>query len=130
MARIKVAIAHGAGAPAEAQGFDQVPQLEMLRKIGDTLGVLGLGELRDRVLAEIGSLEAIVARRHPADDATLLGVASALIAVEDSLDGQLVRLILPEGSTAAAASPPADEEFRHVREAVLRECAVNMARSS
>jgi chemosensory pili system protein ChpA (sensor histidine kinase/response regulator) len=106
---------------------DLVPQLEMLRKISDTLGVLGLGELRDRVLAEIGSLEAIVERRQPADDATLLGVASALIAVEDSLDGQLVRLILPEGSTAAA-SPPADEEFRQVREAVLRECAVNMAR--
>jgi chemosensory pili system protein ChpA (sensor histidine kinase/response regulator) len=107
---------------------DLVPQLEMLRKISDTLGVLGLGELRDRVLAEIGSLEAIVARRQPADDATLLGVAAALIAVEDSLDGQLVRLILPEGSTAAAASQPADEEFRQVREAVLRECAVNMAR--
>jgi len=107
---------------------DLVPQLEMLRKISDTLGVLGLGELRDRVLAEIGSLEAIVERRQPADDATLLGVAAALIAVEDNLDGQLVRLILPEGSAAAAASTPADEEFRQVREAVLRECAVNMAR--
>ena len=33
---------------------DLVPQLEMLRKISDTLGVLGLGELRDRVLGEIG----------------------------------------------------------------------------
>jgi chemosensory pili system protein ChpA (sensor histidine kinase/response regulator) len=30
------------------------PQLDLLRKIGDTLGVLGLGEQRARVQAEIG----------------------------------------------------------------------------
>jgi len=107
---------------------DLVPQLEMLRKIGDTLGVLGLGELRDRVLGEIGSLEAIVERRQAADDAALLGIASALIEVEDSLDSQLVRLILPDGRGGSAAAAPLDEEFRQVREAVLRECVVNMAR--
>ena len=104
-----------------------VPQLEMLRKISDTLGVLGLGELRDRVLAETGSLEAIVERRLPAEDTVLLGIAAALIQVEDSLHGQLVRLILPEGGGGAAPAP-VDEEFRHVRSAVLRECVVNMAR--
>ena len=75
---------------------DLVPQLEMLRKISDTLGVLGLGALRDRVQGEIESLRAIVDRRSPPDDAALLGIAAALIEVEDSLDGQLVRLILPE----------------------------------
>ncbi len=106
---------------------DLVPQLEMLRKISDTLGVLGLGELRDRVLAEIGSLESIVERRTPASDAALLGVAAALISVEDKLDGQLVKLILPESGKRAAAAP-VDEEFRQVRDAVLRECVVNMAR--
>jgi len=107
---------------------DLVPQLEMLRKISDTLGVLGLGELRDRVLGEIGSLEAIVERRQAADDAALLGIASALIEVEDSLDSQLVRLILPDGRGRSGAAAPLDEEFRQVRDAVLRECVVNMAR--
>ena len=34
------------------------PQLEMLRKIGDTLGVLGLGALRARVQGELESLQA------------------------------------------------------------------------
>ncbi len=107
---------------------DLVPQLEMLRKISDTLGVLGLGELRDRVLGEIGSLEAIVERRQAADDAALLGIASALIEVEDSLDSQLVRLILPDGRGRSGSAAPLDEEFRQVRDAVLRECVVNMAR--
>ena len=48
---------------------DLAPQLEMLRKIADTLGVLGLGALRGRVQAEIESLAGIVDRRIPPDDA-------------------------------------------------------------
>jgi chemosensory pili system protein ChpA (sensor histidine kinase/response regulator) len=107
---------------------DLQPQLEMLRKISDTLGVLGLGALRARVEGELDSLRAIVDRRTPPNDATLLSIAAALIAVEDSLDAQLVRLILPDAGADAAAGEPADEEFRLVQEAVLRECIVNMAR--
>jgi chemosensory pili system protein ChpA (sensor histidine kinase/response regulator) len=108
---------------------DLAPQLEMLRKISDTLGVLGLGALRSRVENELESLKSIVERRSPPDDATLLGIASALIAVEDNLDSQLVRLILPEATPVGkSANEPTDEEFRLVQEAVLRECIVNMAR--
>ena len=82
---------------------DLQPQLEMLRKISDTLGVLGLGALRARVEGELDSLKAIVERRIPPDDTALLSIAAALIAVEDSLDAQLVRLILPEASPGADA---------------------------
>jgi len=106
---------------------DLAPQLEMLRKISDTLGVLGLGALRDRVQGEISSLQQIVERRAAPDDTALLGIAAALIEVEDSLDTQLVRLILPEGGDGPAGEPT-DEEFRQVQDAVLRECIVNMAR--
>ena len=107
---------------------DLQPQLEMLRKISDTLGVLGLGALRARVEGELDSLKAIVERRIPPDDTALLGIAAALIAVEDSLDAQLVRLILPDATSADSPGEPTDEEFRLVQEAVLRECIVNMAR--
>ena len=108
---------------------DLAPQLEMLRKIADTLGVLGLGQLRDRVQGEIATLAGIVDRRMPPGDAALLSIAAALIEVEDSLDGQLVKLILPEAARPAAGDDePTDEEFRQVQDAVLRECTVNMAR--
>jgi chemosensory pili system protein ChpA (sensor histidine kinase/response regulator) len=54
------------------------------------------------------------------------GIAAALIEVEDSLDGQLVKLILPEAVGSRSDEP--DNEFRAVQDAVLRECIVNMAR--
>ena len=109
-----------------SQVEDLLPQLEMLRKISDTLGVLGLGALRDRVQGEIESLRGIVDRRVAPDESSLLGIAAALIEVEDSLDSQLVKLILPE--PAGRRGEVLDEEFRQVQEAVLRECIVNMAR--
>jgi chemosensory pili system protein ChpA (sensor histidine kinase/response regulator) len=112
------------------QSEELVPQLELLKKISDTLGVLGLGELRQRVQDEISALTEIVgAGKSPPEDA-LVRVAGVLLSVEDSLDDQLVRLILPIQADGAGADAPADQdhEFRQVSEAVLRECIVNLAR--
>ena len=118
------------------QGGTQVdelsPQLELLKKIGDTLGVLGLGELRDKVQTETNELQGIVAQRTVASESTLLRMAATLIKVEDSLDEQLIGMIVPiasEGGDAPTKPAGADDvEFRQVTEAVLRECIVNMAR--
>ncbi|HEX9405230.1 MAG TPA: Hpt domain-containing protein [Steroidobacteraceae bacterium] len=107
-----------------------VPQLELLKKISDTLGVLGLGELRQRIQQEISELSDIVTDGKTPPDESLIKVAGVLLSVEDSLDDQLVRLILPAASDGTAPDLPADHdlEFRLVSEAVLRECIVNLAR--
>ncbi len=115
-----------------------VPQLELLKKISDTLGVLGLGELRQRVQEEIADLSGIVADGKAPPEESLIKVAGVLLSIEDSLDDQLVRLILPPSAEepadasadSPAARPPAEQdmEFKLVSEAVLRECIVNMAR--
>jgi chemosensory pili system protein ChpA (sensor histidine kinase/response regulator) len=112
------------------QSEELLPQLELLKKISDTLGVLGLGELRQRVQDEILALQAIVADGKPPPEDALVQVAGVLLSVEDSLDDQLIRLILPVQSAAAAADTPLDQdlEFKQVSEAVLRECIVNLAR--
>ena len=58
-------------------------------------------------------------------------MAATLIKVEDSLDEQLVGMIVPSSDGSSAPVKPAgpeDIEFRQVTEAVLRECIVNMAR--
>ena len=112
------------------QSAELLPQLELLKKISDTLGVLGLGELRQRVQDEIQALSQIVQDGKPPSEDSLVRVAGVLLSVEDSLDDQLVRLILPSRPLEAAADVPLDQdhEFRQVSEAVLRECIVNLAR--
>jgi chemosensory pili system protein ChpA (sensor histidine kinase/response regulator) len=103
------------------------PQVEMLKKISDTLAVLGLGSLREQVRGELDRLAALVARSVPMERDTLIGIAGALIQVEDSLDDSLVRLIMPPGAPVAGVIE--DPEFRQVAEAVLRECRVNLSRA-
>ena len=111
------------------------PQLELLRKISDTLGVLGLGNLRARVQDEIQQLQTLLGSGGPIPDGALVQMAATLIGVEDSLDDQLVRLILPTASGDETASYQSeivvqadDMDYRAVTEAVLRECIVNLAR--
>jgi len=107
-----------------------MPQLDLLKKISDTLGVLGLGELRQRVQQEVTDLTALLTSAQPPPQDALLKVAGVLLSVEDSLDDQLVRLILPTSSDQVQlpATDAGDADFRLVSEAVLRECIVNLAR--
>ena len=121
---LDIFVRRGGGQSGELQ-----PQLELLKKISDTLGVLGLGELRQRVQDEIQALAQIIQEGKPPSEDSLVRVAGVLLSVEDSLDDQLVRLILPQAAAAAADAPlDQDHEFKQVSEAVLRECIVNLAR--
>ena len=105
-------------------------QLDMLRKISDTLGVLGLGQLRQRVQDEITELNKFLAAGSQPPESALIKIAGVLLSVEDNLDEHLVRLILPMPAMADKGGQPGsdDHEFRQVSEAVLRECVVNLAR--
>ena len=78
-----------------------VPQLEMLKKIGDTLGVLGLDKARGAMQREAQGLAGLVASRKSIDRAVLEKMAATLLEVEDKLDRELVRAVAPgEGSNA------------------------------
>ena len=110
-----------------------VQQLELLKKISDTLGVLGLGELRSDIDGEIDRLKSVVERRGITNDQVILDIASTLLRVEDRLDKELVRLTVPQEAAAAKsddeALPPAEaEDYRQVAESVMRECIINLAR--
>jgi chemosensory pili system protein ChpA (sensor histidine kinase/response regulator) len=109
------------------QPEDLVPQVALLKKIGDTLGVLGLGGLRGRVQEATGRLEGIIAGTEANGESALVQVAASLIKVEDHLDDDLVGLILPRAKNAGDGEAP-DQDFQQVQGAVLRECVVNLAR--
>jgi chemosensory pili system protein ChpA (sensor histidine kinase/response regulator) len=112
---------------AGGQVEELTPQIELLRKIGDTLGVLGLGELRAQVQEATRALEGMVGGRQAADQGALVQVAAMLIKVEDHLEEQLVGLILPKQALPKEGEE-ADQDFQQVQAAVLRECVVNLAR--
>ncbi|MCL4721782.1 MAG: Hpt domain-containing protein, partial [Gammaproteobacteria bacterium] len=105
------------------------PQVELLKKIGDTLGVLGLGELREIVQMRRVDLEDLIGRNQQPDEAALVAMATALLQVEDRLEQQLIGLIVPDSRAA-----PADGEAREdpdraaVTPVVMRECLANLAR--
>src|ERR1700747_557520 len=66
---LDIFVRRGAGQPQELAS-----QVEMLRKIGDTLGVLGLGALRARVQSETERLGKIVNGSLKADESTLVEI--------------------------------------------------------
>jgi len=109
-----------------------VPQLELLKKISDTLGVLGLGELRSDIVSEIERLKGIVERGGAASEDVILEIASTLLRVEDRLDYQLVKLTTPQ--EALQTDPDSDmpeaeaADYQIVAESVMRECIINLAR--
>ncbi len=108
-----------------------VPQLELLKKISDTLGVLGLGELRSDIDGEIDRLKSVVERGGVTNESVVLDIASTLLRVEDRLDQQLIRLTVPHDAPAPAESdlsPQDAADYRAVAESVMRECIINLAR--
>lgn len=124
LGRIKVALEDGLRRGSCEPGQLQ-PQLQLLGKMADTLGVLGLGEHRAAVLAAQARLEALQ-DGGPVDTPVLVDVAATLIRVEDHLDADMVEVISPR--SADTTHEPIDPDFQQVQAAVLRECLVNLVR--
>jgi chemosensory pili system protein ChpA (sensor histidine kinase/response regulator) len=104
------------------------PQLDMLKKIGDTLGVLGLEEARNQIQTEAHQLNVIVANNKITDQAALERIAATLLDVEDALDRELVRGVLPGGGDGSVDAESDSTQYRHVTQAVMGECIVNLAK--
>ncbi len=108
------------------------PQLELLKKIGDTLGVLGLGDLREAVQTRREELQELISHGRRPQESALVGIAAALLGVEDRLEADLIGMIAPRAGepVAAAADTPRETgaDLSQVTPAVMRECLVNLAR--
>jgi len=109
--------------PGELSG-----QVDVLDRVGDTLGMLGLGVPR-RVVMEQRDVVALVAQgQRPADESTLLDIAGALLYVEATLEDQVQQLGSQQApSTASDTLPRA--EARKVLEAVIKEAQSNFAQA-
>src|SRR5262245_18698352 len=113
------------------QGREKLgPQLDLLKKIGDTLGVLGLDKARSQIQRETQDLAAIVTNGRAPDQNSLEKIAATLLDVEDALDRELVRAVMPGGDAepAQARASASDAQQRQVTQAVMSECTVNLAK--
>jgi len=90
--------------------------LPIVKRVADTLAVLGLGDLRKRVLEQGAALDLVADSHSQLTDEQLLAVASQLISVENSLEG----LIEMGGQDTASGVDP-DITLSRAKESVLRE---------
>jgi chemosensory pili system protein ChpA (sensor histidine kinase/response regulator) len=112
------------------QSVDKLaPQIDMLKKIGDTLGVLGLDSARAQIQRESQELSAVVVNGKLIDRSALEKIAATLLDVEDTLDRELIRAVVPgDDAELPEAAPEGDGQQRQVTQAVVRECTVNLAK--
>ncbi|MBN8481776.1 MAG: Hpt domain-containing protein, partial [Xanthomonadales bacterium] len=105
---------------------DLLTQVDLLDRVRDTLGMLGLGVPRRVVTEQRGIIEDIAAGRRQADEGTLLDVAGALLYVESSLDDHIERLGASSEDAGDGALELPKAEVRKILDALMREAAVNI----
>jgi len=104
------------------------PLADSLRSLGDTLGMLSLGAVREAVIARADELQACIDAGEMPAETSLMDVASTLLFVESSVDGM--------GSGRAVASDAggveeqlAASEFSQVMDVVIQEAITDLVRS-
>ncbi len=117
---------------ANANSGDLSPQIEVLDRVADTLGVLGLGVPRRVVLEQRESLNKMVIGQRVIEEGALLDVAGALLFVEASLDDNIERLggADQEDVSAQAAQEASLElpqaEVRKILDSLMKEVQTNL----
>ncbi|MBB5015902.1 Hpt domain-containing protein [Rehaibacterium terrae] len=101
---------------------DLSAQTEVLDRVADTLGMLGLGVPRRVVQEQRDAIAAVAGGSRPADETTLLDIAGALLYVEASLDDQVARLGQPESDIhVGPGAPLPGAEAQRLLDAVIKE---------
>ncbi|GMR07281.1 MAG: hypothetical protein BMS9Abin26_0283 [Gammaproteobacteria bacterium] len=107
------------------------PIAEALKKVADTLAMLGMGVQRNRIQEQAEVINRILGGEARATDTVLMDIAGTLLAVESSLSDSRARL--PEDELAEVVKEEAahrlpDADLKDVLSATIREAKVDMAR--
>ena len=105
---------------------------DLLKKVGDTLAVLGLGALREECDSQRHALSAVVSGTDAPTDSLLMDVAAALIRVESTIDRQMSDIVTGDNRARSGEElgglRAESGDFREVTAAVIRESIINLAR--
>ncbi|HTF98949.1 MAG TPA: Hpt domain-containing protein, partial [Cellvibrio sp.] len=102
-----------AGGDTHATLGDALP---IVKRVADTMAVLGLGDLRKRILEQGAALELVVESNSQLNDEQLLAIASQIISVENALDS-----LTEAGGQDSRQSDESDITLTRAKESVLRE---------
>ncbi|MDO9371869.1 MAG: Hpt domain-containing protein [Gammaproteobacteria bacterium] len=111
-----------------------LPLEETLRKVADTLGMLGLGVPRQMILEQLSAIGAIARGTAAPGEAALMEIASALLQAESTLDEQYLEDTATPHDAAVADTGTAEaaqltgSEYREMQNAVIREARADIAR--
>jgi len=116
----------GNGDPAELAAH-----AEVLDRVADTLGMLGLGVPRRLIEEQRVILDEMARRQRPMDEGALLDVAGALLYVEASLDDHIERLGAGDDDEETTDGTPRlpKAEVRKILDTLMREAVVNITRA-
>ncbi len=104
-------------------------QLEPLKKLADTLGMVGQGELRSRLMRQAGKIGEIVAAGDQPDEQDLMAMASDILFIETSLNNlSVVRRYAPSPGDQPKSDLP-EGEFERLVDSVMHEAGIDMARN-
>ncbi len=112
---IKLALDVGISGADRSDTQDALP---IMRRVADTLAVLGVGDLRKQILLQVDSLEMAIAEGEEGepDNDTLMEVAGEIIAIEQRL------AVIASGATATEDHTAEEQlEIGLAQETVLRE---------
>lgn len=122
-------IVHGGG--EEHRDLDAMT--EILRRVADTLAILGLGIPRKIIQDQVGVLDEIALGTRETDESTLLRVASALLYVESSLEELIETLGAKPGAQPAIPSAVLTEggslkrsDIRRILDSLMGEAITNI----
>ena len=90
--------------------------LPVVKRVADTMAVLGIGELRKQVLEQGAVLEMVVDANSQLSNDQLMSVAGKVIEIEDALDH-----LASQSSQANRSGEEADITLNRAKESVLRE---------
>lgn len=104
-------------------------QQEPLKKLADTLGMVGQGELRSRLMRQANKIGEIVAAGNEPDEQDLMAMAGDILFIETSLNNlSVVRRYVQKREDQEQSSLP-EGEFERLVDSVMHEAGIDMARN-
>jgi len=116
---------------SSSKSTEELKELEQpLRKIADTLGMVGQGELRERMKSQANCINKIITGDVTPDESVLMEIAGDILFVETSLDNLVPTYAAPaaiEKARQVGITPEKEGEFGVLVQAVFSEAGVDMA---